>query len=99
MRSATLDLPPTPSLPPAYVARAQRGVIGFTVADLERMIDEEDARLDALAAGPVPQASSAPTLLGSTTPPAAATAPPAPPSPAPPKVPKPRVRKPKPGGP
>lgn len=98
MRSATLDLPPTSSLPPAYVVRAQRGVIGFTVADLERMIDEEDARLDALAAGPAAQTSIAPTLLGSATPPTVAAPPPSP-APATPKVPKPRARKPKPGAP
>ncbi|MDO9016253.1 MAG: DUF87 domain-containing protein [Deltaproteobacteria bacterium] len=52
-RSATVHLPPSSSLPPQYVARAKRGVIIFTVADLEQMRDDEDRRLDRLAAGPV----------------------------------------------
>lgn len=40
-RSATLDLP-SPSSPADYVQRAQRGVIGLTTRDLERMLDDEN---------------------------------------------------------
>ncbi len=59
-RSATLTLPPSSALPAAFVARAQRGVITSTVADFARMRDDEDARLDQLAAGPGAAAKASP---------------------------------------
>lgn len=94
MRSATLDLPSSSSLSPRYVARSRRGIITFTTSDLEQMRDDEDARLDALAAGPAPQTQNAPALLAPQAPPTLLGAP-APKAPGP----KPRVRKPKPGTP
>lgn len=51
-RSATFDLPKVSSLPADYVRRAKRGSIAFTIRELEQMRDAENARLDALAAGP-----------------------------------------------
>lgn len=81
MRSATLALPSPASLPASYVARARRGVITLTVADLDRMRDDEDRRLDLLAAGPAP-ARPAPRPRPATPPPTAVTGPPsAPPAP------------------
>lgn len=69
MHSATLDLPPTSALPPAYVTRARRGIVQLTVADLRKMKDDEDRRLDALAAGPVRPSTPSPTTATSQAPP------------------------------
>lgn len=89
-RSATLALPPSSSLPAAYVARAQRGAVTTTAADFARMRAEEDARLDQLAAGPgaappaAPPRPAAPTPRATPSPPPPSPpCPPAPPSPGP----------------
>ena len=70
-RSATLDLPNSSSLPPDYVKRAKRGAIAFSIQELEQQRDAEDARLDALAAGPTPQAKPTPAAPSSSPPMAA----------------------------
>ncbi len=79
MRSGTLDLPHPGSLPTQFVTQAQRGMVALTVADLEHMLDEEEKRLDQLAAGPARQPVRPPAA-----PPAPAAAAPAPPPPPPP---------------
>lgn len=56
-RTATLALPSPSSIPAVVLRQTKYGTITFSVADLERMRDEEDARLDGLAAGSVPRAA------------------------------------------
>lgn len=74
-RSATLDLPATSTLPAAYVTQARRGAVSFTVAELEAMRAAEDARLDALAAGPARAARMAPPRAPAASTPTRPTAP------------------------
>ncbi len=80
MQSATLALPPASSLPPQFVARAQQGSVTLTAADLGRMRDDEEKRLDRLAAGPQRRAAltpppALPQPAAATTPPVVVVAP------------------------
>ncbi len=78
-RSATVSLPASSSLPPAYVALARTGSNACTVAELERMRRDEDGELDRLAAGPARRA--APTRAPVRTAAPSAPAPVSPPAP------------------
>lgn len=84
-RSATVALPAAGSLAPTYVARARRGAVAFTAAELEAMCRDEDDRLDRMAAGPARKAP-APVPTAPAIPPVRAPVPsaPLPPRPAPP---------------
>lgn len=71
-RSATLDLPSPSQLPAALVDRVRRGVVAYSVADLSKMLDAEERRLDSLAAGThaggaAPSLSASPVLTSGPT--------------------------------